>query len=96
MSRYAQIEQDNNQHFSNLANKLSQFREISQDIQNISNQDHSLITGLQDNLESLYDSIKKTGGRLTEVLQNNRFGVWKLVGLGLVIFFVLYTLWKLI
>ncbi|KAH3674749.1 hypothetical protein WICPIJ_009481 [Wickerhamomyces pijperi] len=96
MSRYAQVEQDNNAQFEQLSQKLSVFRQVSQQVQDISNEDHGLIDSLNDHMSNLFDSIKKTGANLTNVMNNNRFGTWRFVGIALLAFFILYTLWRLI
>lgn len=96
MSRYGQIEQDNNAQFDQLSQKLSVFKQISQQVQDISNEDHGLIDNLNDHMSSLFDSIRKTGTNLQTVMNNNRFGTWRFVGMALVVFFILYTLWKII
>lgn len=93
-SRYAQIEDSNNRRLDELASKLSTFRGINQDIGNQAGADSSLVDDIQNSFGSLFLHVKNSSSRLTRAMRAGN-NIWKMVGLALVLFFIIYTLFKL-
>lgn len=94
MSRYGQVENENNAQFDRLSSTLAQFRAVNQDIHNIA-RESTLIDSLSEQMSSLYDGIRNSSQGLTRSMQSGH-GVWRYVGLALLAFVVLYTLWKFV
>ncbi|AQZ12384.1 SFT1 (YKL006C-A) [Zygosaccharomyces parabailii] len=93
-SRYSQIENSNDQRLNSLANKLSTFREINQDIGDQAVADNSALGQLSDLFDSLLRGVRNTSHRLTRSL-NAGGNVWRMVGMALLLFFIVYTLFKI-
>lgn len=93
MSRYSQIEGDNDRKLESLANKLSTFRNINQDIGNQAQLDSSVIDNISETFSSLYNDLKNSSSRLTRSMAMGS-GVWRMVFIALAMFFILYTLYK--
>ncbi|KAL6942940.1 hypothetical protein ACO0RG_001910 [Hanseniaspora osmophila] len=92
-SRYQQLENNNNQRLDELASKLSTFRQINSDIHLQAQDDMGVLDNLSNHFGSLMSNLKNSSTRLTRSMRAGT-GIWKMVGLALVIFFVLYTLYK--
>ncbi|CAB4257165.1 similar to Saccharomyces cerevisiae YKL006C-A SFT1 Intra-Golgi v-SNARE, required for transport of proteins between an early and a later Golgi compartment [Maudiozyma barnettii] len=93
-SRYSQLENDNDQKLNTLANKLATFRNINEDINNQAVNDNALLSHISNSFDSLANNIRNTSHRLTRTL-NAGNNIWKMVGLALLIFFIIYNLFKL-
>lgn len=92
-SRYSQAENRNDQKLESLANKLSTFRNINQEINAQAVQDSSLIDQISNSFDSMFNNLKNSSSRLTRSMQSGK-GVWKMTGLALLIFFIIYNLFK--
>lgn len=86
--------QQNDQKLNSLANKLATFRNINQDINDQAVNDTSLLNQISNSFDSLSNNIRNTSHRLTRTL-NAGNNIWKMVGLALLIFFIVYNLFKL-
>lgn len=93
MSRYAQREQDNDAQFNLLANKLSTLRNITEDI-NQQAQQSETIEALSNNFSSMMSNLKNTSSKLTRSMSMGN-GVWRNVGIALVLFFLVWTIFKI-
>ncbi|CCH59374.1 hypothetical protein TBLA_0B05450 [Henningerozyma blattae CBS 6284] len=93
-AKYTQIESRNDQKLDSLANKLATFRNINQEINSQATQDNSMIDQLSNSFDSLFNNLKNTSHRLTRSMQSGK-GIWKMTGLALLLFFILYHLLKL-
>ncbi|SMN18883.1 similar to Saccharomyces cerevisiae YKL006C-A SFT1 Intra-Golgi v-SNARE, required for transport of proteins between an early and a later Golgi compartment [Maudiozyma saulgeensis] len=93
-SRYSQLENDNDQKLNTLANKLATFRNINEDINSQAVNDNALLGQISNSFDSLANNIRNTSHRLTRTL-NAGNNIWKMVGLALLIFFIVYNLFKL-
>ncbi|CCF57982.1 hypothetical protein KAFR_0D03340 [Kazachstania africana CBS 2517] len=93
-SRYSQIEGNNDQKLNNLANKLATFRNINQDINDQAVDQNSVINQISNSFDALSNNIRNSSTRLTRSLQvgNN---IWRMVGLALLSFFIVYNILKL-
>lgn len=89
MSRAAQYEQSNDDQFHALANKVSIFKNIANDINNYAQEDNSQLNSLSNQFSALYDSIKATSAKLTHVIRTNP-KVIKMVGIAFLIFLIIY------
>ncbi|GMM36476.1 Sft1 protein [Saccharomycopsis crataegensis] len=94
MSRYSQRESENDDQFNLLANKLSTLRSITEDINNHASHT-DVMDSLSNNFDSMLKSVKNSGMRLTRSM-NMGTGVWRTVGIVLVLFFIIWTLLKLL
>ncbi|CCD27438.1 Sft1p NDAI_0K02470 [Naumovozyma dairenensis CBS 421] len=92
-SRYSQIENDNDQKLNTLANKLATFRNINQEINDQAVADNSLINSISNSFGALANNIKNSSQRLTRTM-NSGNNIWKMIGLALLIFFIIYNLSK--
>ncbi|QEU59410.1 Sft1 [Kluyveromyces lactis] len=92
-SKYSQVENDNNQRLDELANKLSTFRNINQDIGNQAANDSSLIDNIQNSFGQLFLNVKNSSTRLQRSM-NSGNNIWRMVGVSLLCFFILYTIYK--
>nr|AAC24884.1 Sft1p [Kluyveromyces lactis] len=92
-SKYSQVENDNNQRLDELANKLSTFRNINQDIGNQAANDSSLIDNIQNSFGQLFLNVKNSSSRLQRSM-NAGNNIWRMVGVSLLCFFILYTIYK--
>ncbi|KAH3899807.1 probable Protein transport protein SFT1 [Saccharomycodes ludwigii] len=92
-SKYAQVENRNNQRLDELANKLSSFRNINSEIGEQAEADNALLTNLGGHFDSLLNNIKDSSTRLTRSMNAGK-GIWKMVGLALLAFFIFYILFK--
>ncbi|CCC67123.1 hypothetical protein NCAS_0A05650 [Naumovozyma castellii] len=92
-SRYSQVESSNDQKLNTLANKLATFRNINQDINDQAVQDNSLVGQISNSFDALANNIKNTSQRLTRTMSSGN-SIWKMTGLALVIFFIIYNLMK--
>lgn len=90
---YAQSEANNNSKFDELSSRLSTFRNITQDIDNIA-RDDSIITQLNEQVSRIYDNIRDSSHGLTRAMQSGN-SVWRYVGMALGIFFIIWMLTKL-
>ncbi|CAL9733808.1 protein transport protein Sft1p [Monosporozyma servazzii] len=93
-SRYSEIESNNDQRLNTLANKLATFRGINEDINQQAVNDGSLLNQLNDSFTIMANNITDSASRLTRAMGMGN-GIWKMVGLALLIFFIIYTLFKL-
>ncbi|QLG72660.1 hypothetical protein HG535_0D03680 [Zygotorulaspora mrakii] len=93
-SRYSQLENRNDQNLDNLASKLATFRSINQDIGDQAVNDSSVANQVSNAFDSMLNNVKNSSQRLTRSM-NIGNNVWKMVGLTLLLFFILYTLFKL-
>ncbi|SCW04451.1 LAFE_0H13806g1_1 [Lachancea fermentati] len=93
-SRFSQIENNNNERLDELANKLATFRSVNQEIGNDARSDGSIIDEIQNSFGSMALNIRNSSGRLTRSL-NAGNNIWRMVGLALLLFFIIYTLFKL-
>ena len=84
----------NDQRLNSLANKLATFRNINQDINDQAVNDTTLLSQISNSFDSLSNNIRNTSHRLTRTL-NAGNNIWKMVGLALLIFFIVYNLFKL-
>lgn len=85
----SQFEQENDNQFHLLANKVSAFKNIANDINNYSREDNNQLNLINDQLSNLSNSIKTSATRLTHVMKANP-KITKMVGLGFVIFLIIY------
>ncbi|GCF00415.1 hypothetical protein ZYGM_001898 [Zygosaccharomyces mellis] len=92
-SRYQQLESRNDDRLNSLANKLQTFRGINQDIGNQAVADNPVMNQLSDSFDSLLHGVKNTSQRLSRSLSAGG-SLWRMVGLALLLFFILYTLFK--
>ncbi|ONH66622.1 Protein transport protein SFT1 [Cyberlindnera fabianii] len=69
MSRYGQVENENNAQFDRLSSTLAQFRAVNQDIHNIA-RESTLIDSLSEQMSSLYDGIRNSSQGLTRSMQS--------------------------
>ncbi|CCE62550.1 hypothetical protein TPHA_0C04000 [Tetrapisispora phaffii CBS 4417] len=92
-SNYPQLEGRNDQQLESLANKLATFRNINQEIGDQAVNDNSLINSLSNSFDSMLNNLKHTSGRLTRSLKSGS-NIWRMVGLALLTFFILYNLYK--
>ncbi|KAK5959664.1 Sft1p PWA37_003027 [Arxiozyma heterogenica] len=88
------MESNNDERLNNLANKLATFRGINEDINQQAINDDSLLNQLNDSFTIMASNIKDSASRLARTM-NMGNSVWKMVGLALLIFFIIYTLFKL-
>ncbi|CUS20611.1 LAQU0S01e10572g1_1 [Lachancea quebecensis] len=93
-SRYAQLESNNDQRLDELANKLSTFRRVNQEIGDDARADSSVMDQLQNQFSSLMVNVKNSSSRLTRSM-NAGNNIWRMVGLALLLFFIMYALFKL-
>ncbi|KAG0654487.1 v-SNARE [Monosporozyma unispora] len=101
-SRYSEIESNhyifsslqNDQRLNTLATKLATFRGINEDINQQAVNDDSLLNQLNDSFTVMANNLKDSASRLTRTMGMGN-GIWKMVGLALLIFFIIYTLFKL-
>ncbi|CCE86919.1 Piso0_005442 [Millerozyma farinosa CBS 7064] len=92
---YSHREQQNDQRFDQLAQTLHQFRNtVSNDIRGVIQQENSTLDLLNDGFSQLMTQVKRTSGNLTTVLKRNA-NLTRLVGGILLIFFVIWMLFKL-
>lgn len=93
-SLYSQREQQNNQQFDHLALTLHQFRTtVNNDIHGAIQQELILDT-LGDQFGQLMNLVKRTSGDLRSVMNRNA-SLTRVVGLILLGFFVIWSLYKL-
>lgn len=76
-----------------MASKLSTFKKITQDIQEQSIQDNFTLENMNDTMSNLFTNIKSTSGRLGRVMSQNS-SMTRMIVIGVVAFFVFYTLVK--
>ncbi|GME68416.1 unnamed protein product [[Candida] boidinii] len=95
MSRATQQETDNDNQFHILANKISQIRLGTEDIFQQTQQESSLLDSLGDNMGNLMTGLRGTASNLTRVMNANPH-VSRLVLLGLIGFFIIWSLYKLL
>lgn len=92
---YSQREHQNNQRFEDLALTLHQFRStVNNDIHGLVQQENLILESLNENFGLLMDLVKRTGGDLRGVMTRNA-SLTKIVGLILVGFIVIWSLFKL-
>ncbi|SCU89632.1 LANO_0D05776g1_1 [Lachancea nothofagi CBS 11611] len=93
-SRYAQVENGNNQRLDELANKLSTFRRVNEEIGSDARADSSVMDQLQNQFGSMMLKLKNSSSRLTRSMRAGN-NIWRMIGLSLLIFFIIYALFKL-
>lgn len=93
-SKYSQQENANNQRLDELANKLSTFRNINEDIGNQAAVDSSLIDNMQNTFGQLFLNVRNSSTRLQRSMSAGN-NIWRMVGMSLLAFFLLYTIYKL-
>ncbi|SCU94786.1 LADA_0G11232g1_1 [Lachancea dasiensis] len=93
-SRYAQVENSNNQRLDELANKLSTFRGVNEEIGNDARADSSVMNQLQNQFDTMMLKVRNSSSRLTRSI-NSGNSIWRMVGLSLLAFFIMYALFKL-
>ena len=84
----------NDQKLNILANKLATFRNINQEIGDQAANDSAVLNQISNSFDSLSNNIRNASHRLRRTMQAGN-GIWRMVGLALLIFFVLYTVYKL-
>lgn len=89
MSRASQIEQDNDNQFHLLANKVSTFKNIANDINLYAQEDNNNLNSISNQLNTLGENIKSTASKLNHVMRSNP-KITKMVGIGFVIFLIIY------
>lgn len=94
-SRYTQIENRNDQKLDTLANKLATFRNINQEIGDQAVNDSSVMSQISNSFDSMFNNVRNSSQRLTRSM-NAGSHIWRMVGLALLLFFIVYTLFKLI
>ncbi|CAK9436373.1 uncharacterized protein LODBEIA_P09310 [Lodderomyces beijingensis] len=93
---YAHREEQNNQKFDQLAQTLSQFRTtVNHDIHESIQQENGLLDQLNDNFSNLMQSVKRTSGNLSTVMNRNSSLV-RIVAIILLAFFIVWMLFKLL
>ncbi|CDK24103.1 unnamed protein product [Kuraishia capsulata CBS 1993] len=94
MSRFSQLESENTDRFDALASKLSSLKKITQDINTQAAQDSSIVNDLNNGMSTLVASVKTTSTKLARVMNQNT-SLTRMVILGLLAIFILWTLLKL-
>jgi ABC-type transporter Mla subunit MlaD len=89
MSNASQFEQENDNQFHLLANKVSAFKNIANDINSYAREDNHQLNTIGDQLNTLSDSIKSTTAKLNHVIRSNP-KVTKMAGVGFIIFLLIY------
>lgn len=89
------MEQENDRQFEQLASKISAFRTIASDIQAYSEEDRSLLNGLNDQMGQLSQGIKDSANQLLRVMRSNP-KITRMVGIGFVAFIIIYYTLKYI
>lgn len=89
MSRASQIEQENDSQFHLLANKVSAFKNIANDINLYAQEDNSNLNSINDQLSTLGENIRNTTARLNHVMRANP-KITRMVIVGFVIFLIIY------
>ncbi|CEP60895.1 Sft1p LALA0_S02e02124g [Lachancea lanzarotensis] len=92
-SRYGQVENSNNQRLDELASKLSTFRNVNAEIGNEARSDTSVMDQMQNQFDSMLLKVKNSSSRLTRSMKAGN-NIWRMVGLSLLIFFIVYFLFK--
>ncbi|CCK68325.1 Sft1p KNAG_0A06690 [Huiozyma naganishii CBS 8797] len=93
-SNYSQVESNNDERLNSLANKLATFRNINEDINEQAVNDSSLVDQISNTFGSLSNNIRNSSSRLTRTMGMGN-SIWKMVGLALLLFFIVYNLYKL-
>lgn len=83
------MEQENDNQFHLLANKVSAFKNIANDINLYAQEDNNQLGSISDQLSTLGENIKNTTARLGHVMRSNP-KVTRMVGIGFLIFLVIY------
>ncbi|KAH3670977.1 hypothetical protein OGAPHI_000688 [Ogataea philodendri] len=68
MSRAAGIEQENDSQFNLLANKISTFRNIANDINNYAQEDSTTLSNVSNAMNALFENVKTTSTKLSRVI----------------------------
>lgn len=89
MSRASQFEQENDAQFHALANKVSVFKNIANDINNYAQQDNDRLNTLSDQMSVLQENIRSTASKLTHVMRSNP-KVTKMAGVAFLVFLLIY------
>ncbi|KAG0681849.1 v-SNARE [Pichia californica] len=71
MSRASQIEQENDNQFHLLANKVSAFKNIANDINVYAQEDNNNLNTINNQLTTLGENIKSTAAKLGHVMRAN-------------------------
>ncbi|CCE89612.1 Sft1p TDEL_0A02800 [Torulaspora delbrueckii] len=93
-SRYTQVENRNDQKLESLAGKLATFRGINQEIGDEAAADSSVMNQISNSFDSMLNNVRHSSQRLTRSM-NAGNNVWRMVGLAMLLFFIIYTLYKL-
>ncbi|WPK26234.1 hypothetical protein PUMCH_003583 [Australozyma saopauloensis] len=92
---YGHREQQNNQRFDDLSHTLSLFREtVDRDINGRVQQEMLTLDLLNDNFSNLWLKVRRTSGDLQTVMTRNA-SLTRIVGIILVLFIVIWTLYHL-
>lgn len=90
MSRAGALEQENDQQFNLLANKISAFKNIANDINQLSIEDNNnQLTSLSNQMSQLQSGIKNSALKLNHVMRSNP-KITKMVLVSFVIFLIIY------
>ena len=89
MSRASQLEQNNDEQFHALANKVSIFKNIANDINNHAQQDNNNLNSINDQMNLLSDNLRNTANKLTYVIRSNP-KITKLSAIAFIIFLLIY------
>ncbi|EDO16838.1 hypothetical protein Kpol_1056p39 [Vanderwaltozyma polyspora DSM 70294] len=92
-SNYSQLESRNDERLESLANKLATFKNINQEIGDQAINDNSLMNQLSNSFDSMLNNVRNTSGRLTRSMRAGN-NIWRMVGISLVLFFIVYNLYK--
>ncbi|ODV97757.1 hypothetical protein PACTADRAFT_73448 [Pachysolen tannophilus NRRL Y-2460] len=92
-STYAQRESENNERFDALASKISTFRKVTQDVHDQSLQDQYNLDAANSAMSSFLNKVKNTSNKLARVINANS-NTFRMIGIGLLAFFILWTLFK--
>lgn len=91
---YGHREQDNNERFNQLADTLSQFRNtVEHDIQGGIRSELNILDSLSDNFSQLWTRVKRSSNDLSTTMRRNS-NLSRIVGLILLLFFVIWMIYK--
>ncbi|KAG7888383.1 hypothetical protein KL905_003225 [Ogataea polymorpha] len=95
MSRAAGIEQENESQFNLLASKISTFKNVANDINNYAQEDSTTLSNVSNAMSALFENVKTTSSKLGRVVASKP-QTFRMVVVGVLGFFIIYTLLKLI
>ena len=89
MSRASQLEQENDQQFHLLANKISTFKDIANEINGYAQEDSATLNTMSGTMTRLSDEIKHGAHKQRRVVNSNP-KMTRMVAIGVGAFIVLY------